>query len=75
MPAKKYVLKLHLRHGFAAMEDEVGGRVRRDAGRDRVRVELRPAVFGIAIVSALYRRAWTSLDSHQSAGIRGLDHF
>src|SRR5260221_12229352 len=51
LPTEKYVLKLHLRHGFATMEDEVGGRVRRDAGRDRVRVQLRPTVFGIAIVA------------------------
>ena len=75
LPAEKYVLKLHLRHGFATMEDEVGGRVRRDAGCDRVRVRLRPAVFGITIVAALDRRAWTSLDPHQSGRVGGLDHF
>jgi len=74
LAAEKYVLKLHLRHGFATMEDEVGGRVRRDAGRDRVRVQLRPAVFGIAIVAAFDRRAGTSLDPHQPVNIGGLDH-
>ena len=62
MPAKKYILKLHLRHGFATMEDEVGGRVRRDTARDRVRLQLCPAVFGIDIVSALDRRAWIRIN-------------
>jgi hypothetical protein len=36
--------------------------------------QLRPAVFGIAIVAALDRRAWTSLDPHQPVDIGGLDH-
>jgi hypothetical protein len=60
LPAKKYILKFHLRHGFATMEDEVGGRVRRNAARDRVR--LRPGAFGIDIVSALDRRAWMRIN-------------